>query len=126
MANKDMELMNFLSEEEKIEYEKLEKKLEEQKKKLKVQRDKAVARQKAEQKFWKQVRDRKDEVMTFYNENGMNDSYENEIMQEEPRYADEVFEKVNRVCEMYDCNHEELFDYLMSEQQVNFYRRMHQ
>lgn len=39
MASKDMELMNLLSEEEKIEYEKLEKQLEEQKRKLKVQRD---------------------------------------------------------------------------------------
>lgn len=125
MANKNDELMKFLSDEEKAEYEKMEKKLEEQKKKLKVQRDKAVARQKAEQKFWKEVRDRKDEVMNFYTENGMND-YATQVMPEESRYADGVFEKVNQVCSLYDCTHEELFDYLMTEQQVNFYRRYHQ
>ena len=64
--------------------------------------------------------------MTFYNENGLNNFYENEIIQKDPHYADEVFEKINRVCAMYDCNHEELFNYLMSEQQVSFYRRTHQ
>ena len=34
MANKNDELMKFLSDEEKAEYEKMEKKLEEQKKKI--------------------------------------------------------------------------------------------
>lgn len=87
MANKNDELMKFLSDEEKAEYEKMEKKLEEQKKKLKVQRDKAVARQKAEQKFWKEVRDRKDEVMNFYTENGMND-YATQVMPEESRHTE--------------------------------------
>ena len=125
MANKNDELMKFLSDEEKAEYEKMEKELEEQKKKQKVQRDKAVARQKAEQKFWKEVRDRKDEVMKFYSENGMND-YATQVMPEESRYADEVFEIVNQVCSLYDCTHEELFNYLMTEQKVNFYRRYHQ
>lgn len=95
--------MDYMSEAEKKEYENYQKK-------AKAQRDKAVARQKAEQSFWKKVRERKDEVLEFIGDDSSVD----------------IKKKVDEVCELYGCTCDELFEYIKTDRQVNYYRQYHQ
>lgn len=86
MASKEEELKNFFTEEEKATYEELQKK-------LKAQRQKAVNRQKAEQKFWKEVSERSDEVIAYLKKNGL---LNNPVQKSEQTPANTFAERINQ------------------------------
>ena len=65
VSDKEKRMLEFMSEAEQQAYFETKARMQDYETKLKKKRDAAVRKQKAEYDFWKQVRERKDEVLQF-------------------------------------------------------------
>lgn len=65
LSNSEKKMLAFMDEQEAHQYLETKVRMKDYEAKLKKKRDAAVRRQKAEYAFWKQVRERKDEVLEF-------------------------------------------------------------
>jgi hypothetical protein len=65
VSDKEKRMLEFMSEAEQQAYFETKARMQDYEAKLKKKRDAAVKKQKAEYDFWKQVRERKDEVLQF-------------------------------------------------------------
>ena len=65
VSDKEKRMLEFMSEAEQQAYFETKARMQDYEAKLKKKRDAAVRKQKAEYDFWKQVRERKDEVLQF-------------------------------------------------------------
>ena len=65
LGEAEKKMLEFMSSDEKQAYLETKVRMKEYEAKLKKRRDAAVKKQKAENDFWKQVRERKDEVLQF-------------------------------------------------------------
>ena len=68
----------------------------------------------AEKKFWDEVSDRQDEILEFFSKKNVGQKFE--------KMSDN---KLDEAASFYGITADELFDYIISERQINYYKNTH-